>query len=687
MYGCGGGNSSTSTGSPLRVAVMMPLSGSDYLGYKLPLDWALQNINSVGIAGKKLELVYLDLAKEDLTEATRRLIEDDSILAVIGPDTSSKVYAVAPAFVQEQKVMITPTATSADIFRAFSQYKYIWRTVEPDISQVRTELTIAARDGAKKVALITSTDEYGSTFFDWFGFFATELGLDITEIVRYSDIESCSQGMDKILAQNPDVLIAVPTIPEITIEIAQKWKASGNGIRLIFSDAAQSSYLIQTLGKEAEGLEGTSPAADKDSGFLEAFEQYFQTPPTPYAANVYDSLTLVAYGLERSNGVGGIKLADAIIEIVDSRGKKTTWDSEGVAEALKMIHSGKLPDISGATGLLEYDKDLHMDMTSSTYGHWQVENGEFRVLEYISTGDSLTAINGKSAYQALVTAKGAIGISNGKDYQPGAKTGLWALIVATSSGWDNYRHQADALAQYRLLRSDGVPDDRIILVLADDIANNQSNIEPGVVRNTIKGEDLYTNVQVDYNLSQITAGKLLAILAGQKSAELPSVIESSSGDDIFVFIVGHGNANGVYLGLNGAVPVTNAGVSILRPADLAQTVSSMFAQHQYRRMFIAVESCQGGVMGTELDTPGVLLLSGANAFEDSLSTNYDSLQHIWLADNFAYQLHQIEALTPGISVNDLYKSLYMSMNGSHVSAYAPAFGSTDNVKIEEFITP
>jgi glycosylphosphatidylinositol transamidase (GPIT) subunit GPI8 len=141
------------------------------------------------------------------------------------------------------------------------------------------------------------------------------------------------------------------------------------------------------------------------------------------------------------------------------------------------------------------------------------------------------------------------------------------------------------------------------------------------------------------------------------------------------------------LGLNTTIPDTDAQLSILRPVDLAQTVSSMFEQQRYRLMFIAIESCQGGVMGTELDTPGVLLLSGANPFENSLSANYDSSHRIWLADSFAYQLNQIEALTPGISIDDLYKGLYMSMNGSHVSAYAPAFGSADEVKIEEFITP
>ena len=55
---------------------------------------------------------------------------------------------------------------------------------------------------------------------------------------------------------------------------------------------------------------------------------------------------------------------------------------------------------------------------------------------------------------------------------------VYALIAALSSGFPNYRHQADALRQYWLLRHAGVPDDHIVLMLADDIATASAEPPP-----------------------------------------------------------------------------------------------------------------------------------------------------------------------------------------------------------------
>lgn len=51
--------------------------------------------------------------------------------------------------------------------------------------------------------------------------------------------------------------------------------------------------------------------------------------------------------------------------------------------------------------------------------------------------------------------------------------------ACTSRFWFNYRHVANALAVYRVLRRLGVPDARIVLMLADDMPCNARNARPG----------------------------------------------------------------------------------------------------------------------------------------------------------------------------------------------------------------
>ena len=56
----------------------------------------------------------------------------------------------------------------------------------------------------------------------------------------------------------------------------------------------------------------------------------------------------------------------------------------------------------------------------------------------------------------------------------------------------------------------------------------------------IGGENLYTDVHIDYRLSDITANDIKPILLGERSERLPEVISSTANDNIFVFWSSHG---------------------------------------------------------------------------------------------------------------------------------------------------
>ena len=48
----------------------------------------------------------------------------------------------------------------------------------------------------------------------------------------------------------------------------------------------------------------------------------------------------------------------------------------------------------------------------------------------------------------------------------------YAVIVAGSNGYYNYRHQADACHAYQILHKHGIPDENIVVFMYDDIAQN-----------------------------------------------------------------------------------------------------------------------------------------------------------------------------------------------------------------------
>lgn len=91
-------------------------------------------------------------------------------------------------------------------------------------------------------------------------------------------------------------------------------------------------------------------------------------------------------------------------------------------------------------------------------------------------------------------------MSNQEESLTGKK---WALLVAGSSGYENYRHQADICHAYQILKKGGLKDENIIVFMYDDIAYNVQNPRPGVLINHPNGPDVYYGVpKVHINFSQ-----------------------------------------------------------------------------------------------------------------------------------------------------------------------------------------
>ncbi|KAM6562830.1 hypothetical protein CsatB_022828 [Cannabis sativa] len=70
----------------------------------------------------------------------------------------------------------------------------------------------------------------------------------------------------------------------------------------------------------------------------------------------------------------------------------------------------------------------------------------------------------------------------------------WAVLVAGSNGWGNYRHQADVCHAYQILKKSGMKDENIIVFMYDDIANSPENPHPGIIINSPNGSDVYHGV-------------------------------------------------------------------------------------------------------------------------------------------------------------------------------------------------
>merc|ERR1711935_970654 len=93
---------------------------------------------------------------------------------------------------------------------------------------------------------------------------------------------------------------------------------------------------------------------------------------------------------------------------------------------------------------------------------------------------------------------------------------IWVVLVAGSNGYWNYRHQADVCHAYQIVHKHGIPDENIIVMMYDDIANNRENPEKGQIFNKPNGTDVHKGVPKDYTGKNVTADTFINILKGKR---------------------------------------------------------------------------------------------------------------------------------------------------------------------------
>nr|QFR54167.1 asparaginyl endopeptidase 1 [Momordica cochinchinensis] len=197
----------------------------------------------------------------------------------------------------------------------------------------------------------------------------------------------------------------------------------------------------------------------------------------------------------------------------------------------------------------------------------------------------------------------------------------WAVLVAGSNGFGNYRHQADVCHAYQLLRRGGIKEENIVVFMYDDIASNVLNPRPGVIINHPQGQDVYAGVPKDYTGKQVTAQNLYAVLLGNKSAVnggSGKVVDSKPNDRIFFYYSDHGGP--------GVLGMPN--LPYVYGMDLIQVLKKKHAAKGYKEMVIYIEACESGSVfeGIMPENLNIYVTTASNAQESSYGTYCPGMQ-------------------------------------------------------------
>ncbi|VFQ72044.1 unnamed protein product [Cuscuta campestris] len=209
-------------------------------------------------------------------------------------------------------------------------------------------------------------------------------------------------------------------------------------------------------------------------------------------------------------------------------------------------------------------------------------------------------------------------------------TNNWAVLVCTSRFWFNYRHMANTLSLYRTVKRLGIPDERIVLMLADDMACNSRNKYPAQVFNNENHRlNLYgDNVEVDYRGYEVTVENFLRVLTGRHEDAVPRSkrLLSDEGSHILVYMTGHGGDE--FLKFQDSEE--------LQSHDLADAVKQMKEKRRFKELLIMVDTCQAATLFSQLHSPGVLAIGSSMKGENSYSHHLDSDVGVSVIDRFTF---------------------------------------------------
>ncbi|GMG99093.1 hypothetical protein Nepgr_000933 [Nepenthes gracilis] len=191
----------------------------------------------------------------------------------------------------------------------------------------------------------------------------------------------------------------------------------------------------------------------------------------------------------------------------------------------------------------------------------------------------------------------------------------WAVLIAGSSGYWNYRHQADVCHAYQILKKGGLKDENIIVFMYDDIAYNEENPRPGIVINHPLGDDVYKGVPKDYTGENVTVKNFLAAITGNKTAITGGsgkVVDSGPDDHIFIYYTDHGGPG--VLGMP-TYPYIYAD-------DLVEALKQKHASGTYKSLVFYLEACESGSIFEGLLPEGlnIYATTASNAEESSWGT-------------------------------------------------------------------
>ena len=315
----------------IKIGLAFPMSGTAAMAGKYSTHGAdvlkeeLGGKITVGDKEYPVEFVTMDTegSEEKTTNVYQKLIEEEKVIAIVGPDSSKCMLAAAPIAQNAKCPAITTFGTNTAVTEVGN---YIFRACFIDPFQGSVAAAYCEQQGYKTACIMfNNADAYAVGLKDAF---VENFKGEVLAIEEYSgaDVKDYNVQLTKLAAQNPDVLL----LPNLNVELGlqiQQARTAGLNCPIICGDSADTPDVANVAGPAIEGVayvsafsaESTDEAA---KNFVDAYVKLYPDElPNSNAELTYETAKMVVWAIQNAK----------------------TLDRDGVRDALDTIDGLELP--------------------------------------------------------------------------------------------------------------------------------------------------------------------------------------------------------------------------------------------------------------------------------------------------------------------------------------------------------
>lgn len=339
---------------------------------------ALEDVNAVGIGGRKLEILAEDSQStaQGGVSAAQKLVNQNNVPFLIGSVGSGVSLAIYQSVVQNTDVVqLSQNSTSP----ALSDYPGLLRMSPTGKTQSSALASIIEDDGYDSVAITWINNDYGQGIMQAFeGAWSGDVAYNQSHDQGQS---SYSSVVSQMAGSGADAWLFITYQPEFTT-MAQEAYSNGYEAQFYGADSVKGPKVLgNTPEGSLDGMKVVAPSAAVDQEnykqFAATFKERFGTTPTAWSAYAYDCVVTAALSIATADEFTGAGLQKTVRDVTRPEGQKVYTFKEAM-DVLGDDGSASDIDYEGVSGPINFDEN------GDPVGYLQIF--EVQNHEYVSTG-------------------------------------------------------------------------------------------------------------------------------------------------------------------------------------------------------------------------------------------------------------------------------------------------------------